>query len=664
MSLAAKWVSIDGAASLESCKSRAIEKRIQKGKYTTRKINGNQQGKTRTEIRADSLSKKAQKKVLEFYSSNPTPTEPKQRQDTGGGTKGSPQHNGSKSVAIESCTAEAALPWFDSQPPEHKKIIEQRLEIIQSIEKEIQTSESRTAILKELCTKNNIGIDTFYRWRKGYQEHGLQGLACKKFGSSRAKLTKVQQGYILSLIKDKPHRRIERIFEYVALKFPETEISGSTVRRFVNTWKKNNASLFKFIQNPDAWKGQHMVAYGSESEKATYVNHFWETDSTPADLLLADNKRYNIAGMLDIYPRRAKCHVSKTSNSHAIANVIRESIIDWGLPTNIVSDNGKDFTSKHVKTICESLGINQVVVPPFSPEKKPHIERFFRTLSTGLFEELQGYIGHSVAERKDIEAQKTFAQRFMSGGQIELNLMPEQLQEIIDRWIENVYHQRRHGGIKMAPEIKAAQCTMPKRHVVNVRALDILLQPMGTRIVQKKGIDFETGIYVSPNLVSFDGQKVKVRVSSESAGQLYVFNLENEFLTTAIDSRLVDFTAVEWRELRKAQRAILREQKNAIETLTNNPMMDLIENAEGTKKIKGIKKRKAVHLKEANAALEGVGLKPTQYKSIAEQEAERKGRDLEQTDELDFVDDLEILDQELNDDDDSLDFLDDIAING
>ena len=42
----------------------------------------------------------------------------------------------------------------------------------------------------------------------------------------------------------------------------------------------------------------------------------------------------------------------------------------------------------------------------YSGWEKPHIERFFRTLSHGLIELLPAYIGHCVADRQVIEARK------------------------------------------------------------------------------------------------------------------------------------------------------------------------------------------------------------------------------------------------------------------
>ena len=67
--------------------------------------------------------------------------------------------------------------------------------------------------------------------------------------------------------------------------------------------------------------------------------------------------------------------------------------------------------------VLESLEIDQILCRPFHPEDKPHIERFFWTILHGIVELLPGYIGHSVAERKQIQDRQSFAQRIMHEGE-------------------------------------------------------------------------------------------------------------------------------------------------------------------------------------------------------------------------------------------------------
>ncbi len=124
-----------------------------------------------------------------------------------------------------------------------------------------------------------------------------------------------------------------------------------------------------------------------------------------------------------------------------------------------------------------SLEIDHDVAPPFTPECKPFIERGFGTFSHDLLELCAGYIGHSVAERKDIEARRSFAQRLMKQGEtIEMRMSPEELQQFCDEWTENIYGIAPHSGLNgRSPFEMAAGWTGTVRSIDDERALDVLL---------------------------------------------------------------------------------------------------------------------------------------------------------------------------------------------
>jgi transposase InsO family protein len=250
------------------------------------------------------------------------------------------------------------------------------------------------------------------------------------------------------------------------------------------------------------------------SEAAKYANMIWELDGTPADLLCADGKRYMILGAIDVYSRRVVYSVEEKSNSYAIARLLRKAILRLGVPEQVVIDNGRDYTSNHFNSICLHLGIDQKIVAPFSGDLKPHIERSFRTLSE-MFEELSGYSGHSVAEKMAIKSRKSYEDRQKSiekwraeqklgkeeakkiwiakendGQIIEVKYSAEQLQQIIDAWVAQIYETRIHSGknMSLSPLEKWAKTPAPPKTIENERTLDLLLGESATRMVGKEGI--------------------------------------------------------------------------------------------------------------------------------------------------------------------------------
>ena len=185
------------------------------------------------------------------------------------------------------------------------------------------------------------------------------------------------------------------------------------------------------------------------------LNQLWEMDSSPADLMCTDG-RFTLIACLDVYSRRAVLMVRKSSDSFGVGLTMRKAMLDWGLDgegeQKIRVDNGKDYTSHYVQMAADTLGIQLVNTAPYAGEQKPFVERFFKTFSHGLLELHEGFIGHNVAQRKQLEAQFSFADRLQrakgSKGVIPVSQSSADLQAFCDDWLENHYMQAEHCGIK------------------------------------------------------------------------------------------------------------------------------------------------------------------------------------------------------------------------
>ncbi len=683
-------ISIRQVMQIAGCDRRTVERRIKSGVYEAKQFPSEKQnGKTFTKVLAVSLPTPLQAKLIESKST-PLPASPHESGgdsqippapfvevpfqgmkvnefDTtrganisfGTGLQGknkektfTPTGHESAGGGITSNSSDLGA-WYQSLKPEHLILIEKRLDIIEGIGRIIEASKekNKTQLIIELCENFRISKHSYYRWKKSYDKYGLYGLRVKSFGSSRSKLNEAQRRFIPALLRFNPDCRDARIWEYLVDDYPGNIVSGTTVSRFVRQWKKENPDLMEHFRNPDKWKSKYALAFGSQSEKAHHFLHYVELDSTPADVMCNDGKRYTIIGGIDIFSRKPKCYVSPSSSGMGVAALIRSIITDWGVPEIFVRDNGKDYICNQINLALKTLGIKAITVPPFSPEKKPHIERFFRTMSMCLFEELDGYIGHNVAGRKAIESRRTFAKRLMKQGAepVRLNLNPEDLQSLIDRWIENIYEHKYHDGIGTPPENKAAQSTVPVRKLESERALDILLLPCGERTIQAAGISYDKARYRSPLFAGWVGKRVNVRRDIDNAGLLYVFDMGHNFICTAMDSRIDGMTEADFKSVQKEQKRILKEQVNAIEVLTESPMERRLKKAKGGKKLISLN-RITVHstraLEEAqNAALERNGIQSPKYKTVREQmnDGEAFDPDFYDNDPLAFMENLNIV---------------------
>lgn len=318
--------------------------------------------------------------------------------------------------------------------------------------------------------------------------------------------------------------------------------------RFQKAWIAENAELYLQQTNPDAWKNSAMVAYGSVSEDVQRLNQRWEMDATPADWMLMDpegkKRRYTVSCVIDVYSRRALVVVAPTPKTQTHCFALRLALLAWGVPESVLTDNGQDYQSEHFKRVLGALGIEHRTTNPFSGEEKPHIERFIGTLNHSTLEVLPNFVGHNVAERKAIEARRSFAERLARKGEIvdfadviDGSCAGEYLQARINEWLAGIYEQREHGGLKgQSPFARAAAWAGEVRRIHDVRSLDLLLARAagnnGKRTVQKKGLLIDGAFFIAPALAGIDtGNEVDV-FETEDLGRVVVHH-EGEFVCVA-----------------------------------------------------------------------------------------------------------------------------------
>lgn len=428
---------------------------------------------------------------------------------------------------------------------------------------------------------------TLYRWERKYEQEGLAGLAWH-YGktANRTKLTEIMQEFIQAMICE--HNRVSIPKIMAAMKARKAKAgwqdalpSEHVVRKYAKRWWRENQVMLLSMHNPDDWRSQFQFAVGSASANVERLNQLWESDATPGDIMLNEG-RHTVIGMIDVWSRRAKVLVVPSSKAIAIAALLRRCLLDWGVPEVLRTDNGTDFTARHMTRVLDSLEIEQDLCTPFTPEQKPHIERFFHTFSHGIVELLPGYIGHSVAERKAIEGRKSFAERLMKKGSIvDVKLSAGEFQKVCDRWTESVYHQDPHSSLDGKRPAEMVRSWMePVKRITEERALDVLLSPApkggGIRTVGKKGIDAIRRRYFNTALISYEGEQVQVQIDYSDVGKAYVFSEHGDYICTAVDTNWSGISAADvashakaqqkkfYAEGRKEARRLIREHQIAL----------------------------------------------------------------------------------------------------
>lgn len=431
--------------------------------------------------------------------------------------------------------------------------------------------------------QKSVSLNSLRRWIEKL-EHGGVGSLTNNYGNRKGTGVIDSNPELLSFVKAMlekiPHINAEQLHLAIKATYGNTfpVPAAATCRDWLATWKTDNKSLWLSLSDPDAWKNKFMVSFGRMDQAITRINQLWEFDSTPADVMLTDG-RFSIVGVLDVFTRRAKCILKPTSNSAAVALLIRETVLDWGLCETARTDNGADYVSPHITSVLADLRIEHDVTDPYSGDQKPFIERFFRTFSHSIAELCQGYIGHNVAERQRIRARLTFEQRLLerkNKGEekvaLNVEISSEQFQALINNWVENTYHHNKHSSLGCTPFEQLTTHRHEIRRLDSPRLLDLLLAPVpknrGQRTVTKSNGISNDGIdYIAVELAPYVGEKVACRYDPNNVGRLYVFHLiTKEFICEAINPELVDQgitrqdIAIQARQVQKAAMKEARKQ--------------------------------------------------------------------------------------------------------
>jgi putative transposase len=433
---------------------------------------------------------------------------------------------------------------------------------------------------------------TLARWRAAAKAGRKSKLAVDRAAARRGTgvLDRANGGavrtFILALVVKQPQLTAHHIRSLTADAFPLLTIGERTValppiRTFqaaLKGWKASYRNEIESIRNPDGFKSAVRFA-ARVANPASRLNEVWQIDASPADMLTTDARRPTIYVCEDIFSRRLITLVTETPRAAAVGLLVRKAIIAWGVPERIKTDNGSDFIAHATRRLFAALDIEHEKSAPFSPEQKGHIERAIGTLQRGLMRTLEGFIGHSVADRKIIENRKAFSARLGEAPEdmFCVKLSAAELAQRADAWCRDVYGNKPHAALKgQTPFAVAAMASGRVKRIEDLRSLDMLLAPVagkdGLRTVTKTGLRIGGSHYIAGFLDV--GATVLVRMDEADMGRAFVFAEDGEtFLGEAVAPDLAGIDPA------KAIAAARAEQKRLI----NERMADVRREARGIK---------------------------------------------------------------------------------
>jgi putative transposase len=270
----------------------------------------------------------------------------------------------------------------------------------------------------------SVSVDTLLEWALRYRKGGFDALAPKPRqdrGQSRA-ITPQLADLIERLKRENPHRTGMTLLRELAL---SCEQNGASSKSGVSA-----STLYRFLKQRGLTERQLLASIPHKKFEAQSSNQIWQ-----ADMLFGPYVQRPGGGKMQAFlhailddASRLIPHAQFYPNQglDACLDCLRQAIASRGVPVRMYIDNAKIYRSQQLARIAASLGILIVHTPPYQPEGRGKIERFFRTVRDQFLTNL---------DRKQ-------------------SLSLEELNDRYWAWLENVYHRCEHSALASTPLLR------------------------------------------------------------------------------------------------------------------------------------------------------------------------------------------------------------------
>jgi transposase InsO family protein len=223
-----------------------------------------------------------------------------------------------------------------------------------------------------------VGSGTIHKWRKDYQEGGVQGLCRKASSIAVRKQCSVLEEKIVARRRENPEHGVRRIRDDLRRQ-EGLEVSAEKVRTVVNDAGLGNPPPQPRRRPP-----------GVRRFERSCPNALWQIDIFTFQL----KRMYPVylIGILDDHSRYLTgWGLFRQQNAEAVLEVLKGSIGQWGAPREILSDNGRQFVAWRGETrfqkVLRQQGVQHVRSAPQHPMTLGKIERFWQTIWREFLEE-------------------------------------------------------------------------------------------------------------------------------------------------------------------------------------------------------------------------------------------------------------------------------------
>jgi transposase InsO family protein len=269
--------------------------------------------------------------------------------------------------------------------------------------------------------RRQVSVETLLIWARRYRMEGFAALAPKsRCDSGVSRVIPSQLGQLIERLKrENPHRTAATLLRELALS------SGS------DTPPISAASLYRFLKEHGLTERELLNPTTVRRKfEAEYANQIWQSDMLYGPYVQrpeGGKRQCFLYAIIDDASRlipHAQFYLSEGLDS--LLDCLRQAVKARGIPIRLYVDNGKVFHSQQLARIAASLGILIVHSPPYQPEGRGKIERWFKTVRDQFLANL---------DRKQTLTVEALNARFWA-------------------WIDNAYHVAEHRSLETTPLLR------------------------------------------------------------------------------------------------------------------------------------------------------------------------------------------------------------------
>lgn len=252
-------------------------------------------------------------------------------------------------------------------------VTEQRYKAVQGV-----LADGRT--IGQVASEWGVCRQTLHRWLARYESEGLEGLGDRSSRPANCphQMPAAVEAVVLEMRRAHPYWGARRIAFELARKAVQPAPSESAVyRSLVRAGVIDPVSRRRRRENWKRWeRGAAMELW-----QLDVVHGFALADGSAAKALtgIDDHSRFCVSARLMLRER-----------TQAVCDGFTAALHEYGLPAQVLTDNGKVFTGRFAQPpvevlfdrICRENGVEHILTQPRSPTTTGKIERFHRSLRT------------------------------------------------------------------------------------------------------------------------------------------------------------------------------------------------------------------------------------------------------------------------------------------